>query len=101
MQTVVANMESPRGGKVVNQFIIKEEGRGANGNFIRRETFQSYETVIAIKTVWADRTDVVLDPQYNYSVTTSKYRNIFLGEDKATTEKKIKSGEYKIESLNK
>lgn len=100
MQTV-ANMESPRGGKVANQFIISEKGEGWNGNFIRRETFQSYETVIAIKTVWADRTDIVLDPQYNYSVTTSKYRNIFLGEDKTATEKKIKSGEYKIESLNK
>ena len=36
---------------VPNQFLIKEEGRGALGNFIRRETFQSYDSIID------DRTD--------------------------------------------
>lgn len=99
----VSNMESPRtGSPVANQFIIHEKGEGWNGNFIRRETFQSYKSIIAVKTVWADKTEIVLDETYwDYSVTTGKYRNAFLGENKAETLKKIKSGEYKLEDLNK
>ena len=42
-----------------------------------------------------------LDKKYwNYSVTTSKYRNIFLEETKKDTEKKIESGEYVLTNLN-
>ena len=37
---------------------------------------------------------------WDYSVTTGKYRNQFLGENKAETLKKIKSGEYKLAKLN-
>ena len=44
---------------------------------------------------------VVLDETYwNYSSTTGKYRNMFLGEDRATTEAKIASGEYQLTNLN-
>lgn len=90
-----------RNGAVKNQFLLTEEGRGANGNFIKRETFQSYDTVIASKTFWGDRVDIVLDKDsWDYSKTTSKYRNMFLGEDKKTTEKKIEEGVYKLENLN-
>lgn len=90
-----------RNGGVKNQFLITDEGRGANGNFLRRVTFQSYESVIATKTMWEDRTDIELDENYwDFSTTTGKYRNIFLGEDKKATEKKIKSGEYKLVNLN-
>lgn len=86
---------------VPNQFLITEEGRGANGNFIKRETFQSYESIIAVVIQWKDRTDVELDERYwNYSRTTGKYRNQFLGEDRKETEKKIKEGEYKLVNLN-
>lgn len=59
--------------------------------------FQSYETIIA---KIDNRDKVFLDPQWNYSVTTSKYRNEFLGEDTKTTKKKIASGEYIITNLN-
>lgn len=99
---LISNMESPRTGKpVANQYIIEEKG-GIMGNFIRRETFQSYRSVIAIVTTWTDRKDTVLDETYwNYSRTTSKYRNAFLGETTKETEAKIKSGEYKLEDLNK
>ena len=98
----VTNMTSPNGNEVVNQFIITEEGCGALGNFVKRETFQSYKSIIAIRTIWPDETRIVLDEYYwDYSKTTGKYRNLFLGEDKATTQKKIKSGEYKLENLNK
>lgn len=99
----VQNMESPRTGKpVANQFIITEEGRGALGNFIYRKTFQSYESVIAEITKWEDETRVVLDERYwDYSSTTSKYRNKFLGESTKETKAKINSGEYKLADLNK
>ena len=97
----VTNMESSRGNKIANQFILTEEGRGALGNFIKRETFQSYDSVIAVRTEWADETEIVLDKNYwDYSVTTGKYRNIFLGETRKETEAKIKSGKYTLDNLN-
>jgi hypothetical protein len=44
---------------------------------------------------------VELDKNYwNYSVTTSKYRRIFLGEGTKETEEKIKAGEYFLANLN-
>jgi hypothetical protein len=100
----VQNMTSNRSYReVANQFIISEEGHGhgANGNFIRKEVFQSYDIVIAERIVWPDRTDIILDRTYwDYSKTTGKYRNQFLCENKAETERKIKSGEYKLGNLN-
>jgi len=38
---------------------------------------------------------------WDYSVTTGKYRNEFLGEGIAETRKKIASGEYILTNLNK
>lgn len=107
----IKQMEGRTGKVVANQFIITEEGRGANGNFIRKEVFQSYDSVIAIRTVWdkksivgipnAREIDIELDSKYwDYSTTTGKYRNKFLGESKQETEKKIKSGEYVLTNLN-
>ena len=86
---------------VCNQFLITEEGRGSLGNFIKRETFQSYESVIAVKTYWEDGLKVELDKlNWNYSSTTSKYRNKFLGETTKETQKKIDNGEYELVNLN-
>lgn len=97
----VQNITNNKGRAVPNQFIIKEEGRGANGNFLKRETFQSYKSVIAIKTTWTDEIRTEIDKNYwDYSKTTGKYRNQFLGEKKAETLKKIKSGEYRLIDLN-
>jgi hypothetical protein len=97
----VSNIIGRNGTAVKNQFILIEEGRGANGNFIKKEVFQSYESAIAERIIWNDRTDITLDVKYwDYSKTTSKYRNLFLGEDRATTQKKIESGEYKLANLN-
>lgn len=94
-------MVSPRGKEVPNQFIISEEGRGANGNFISREYFQSYQSVIVERITWNDRVDITLDKNYwDYSTTTGKYRNIFLGEEIEETRKKIASGQYKLADLN-
>jgi len=73
-----------------NQFIITDN--------YGTETFQSYKSKIAIK--WYSGT-VQLDKYYwDYSRTTSRYRNIFLGETKKETEQKIISGEYKLVNLN-
>lgn len=106
------NMKSPSGKEVPNQFIISEEGRGANGNFIKKEVFQSYQSVIAERIFWrkediqgipgAKEVEVTLDEKYwDYSTTTGKYRNQFLGEGIEDTRKKIASGEYKLADLNK
>jgi len=85
----VYNMESPNGNKVANQFeIYTDEGR----------YFQSYRSIIVFKD---NKGQVFLDDYYwNYSRTTGKYRNIFLGEGIVETRKKIKSGEYKLKELN-
>lgn len=97
----VQNMTNSRGNKVANQFVITDEGRGANGNFIEKRTFQSYDSVIVVVTVWPDETRIELDvDKWDYSVTTGKYRNQFLEETKAETQKKIDSGEYTLANLN-
>lgn len=85
----VENMQSPRGNKVANQFIIRTDDA---------IYFQSYRSIIAVRTqgkVYLDRYS------WGYSVTTGKYRNIFLGETKKETERKIKSGEYILTNLNR
>ena len=98
----VENMTNSNGNKVANQFIISEKGCGANGNFIRKEVFQSYDLVIVERIIWRDgRIDVKIDDgSWDYSTTTGKYRNLFLGETKKETEAKIKSGEYILAKLN-
>lgn len=85
----VENMRSTSSGSpVANQFlVITNEG----------SYFQSYSTVIAFKEVGGK---VFLDPRWDCSVTTGKYRNQFLGESIAETRKKIESGEYTIMNLN-
>ena len=97
----VYNMKNQKGKEIPNQFIIEEEGHGANGNFIKKEVFQSYHSIIAERIFWEDRIDTTLDKNcWDYSTTTGKYRDLFLGESKKETDQKIKSGEYKLENLN-
>mgnify|MGYP001575724061 CR=1 FL=1 len=89
----VSQFKNNRGVPVRNQFIIYSPND---------TVLQSYDSAI-VKTTHEDGKRVVyLDEKYwNYSKTTGKYRNQFLGEDKRTTEKKIKSGEYQLVDLNK
>ena len=86
----VQQMNSPKSGyPVANQFTIQTE----EGVY-----FQSYWTLIAFR---ANDGSIVLDTDaWNYSRTTAKYRNAFLGENTAETRKKIDSGEYKLVNLN-
>ena len=98
----VQNMTNANGNKVANQFILTDHGRGALGNFIVRDTFQSYDSVIAVRTVWEDNTKIELDKNnWDYSKTTGRYRNQFLGETKAETQKKIDAGIYILTDLNR
>ena len=93
----VENMTSSRGNKVANQFIIS----GKDDQGYSFEQFQSYQTVIARKAWDNQGLFVELDRnKWDYSRTTSKYRNQFLGETKAETQKKIDSGEYVLTDLN-
>jgi len=86
----VRNMVSTNGNEVPNQFIINDDAEN--------QFFQSYNTII----VKCDKYGkFYLDENYwDYSKTTGKYRNLFLGETKSETEKKIKSGEYTLCNLN-
>jgi len=88
----VSNMTSSKGNKVANQFIVNDP---------EFTLFQSYDSVI-VKTTFEDGERVVfLDETYwDYSVTTSRYRNQFLGETTKVTRAKIDSGEYKLVDLN-
>lgn len=83
----VEQMEG-KNGPVKNQFIIQTD---------KGLVFQSYSTIIAAKLEGKRYLD---SQSWDYSVTTGKYRNLFLGESKAETQKKIASGEYILCDLN-
>lgn len=86
----VESMSSPsyNGGTVANQTIIY---------FNNMEIFQSYNSIIAIKKyVEGKNAEIYLGDNWDYSMTTGKYRNQFLREEKKDTQKKIDSGEYKL-----
>ena len=86
----VYNIRGNAGNPVRNQFIIIDD----YGN----KFFQSYEAIIA---KISNSGKVSIDSNYwDYSTTTGKYRNIFLGEKKNETEKKLASGVYTLCDLN-
>ena len=89
MKIKVKQMTSSRSGSpVANQFIIYT---------IEGEYFQSYDSIIAFN----NNGKITLDNNtWDYSRTTSKYRNQFLGEGIAETRAKIESGEYTLADLN-
>ncbi|MFA5014291.1 MAG: hypothetical protein WC549_01940 [Actinomycetota bacterium] len=90
MKTIkVENMTNNNYRLIPNQFIIlNPEG----------VYFQSYKSIIAFKPV---KGKIQLDKfKWDYSVTTGRYRNIFLGEKKKETVKKINNGEYELIDLN-
>ena len=88
----IQNFTNGKGRPIRNQFIIFDSDA---------TYFQSYNSII-VKTCFEDgKRKVYLDERYwDYSRTTGKYRNLFLGETKKDTEKKIKSGEYTLVDLN-
>ena len=94
----VSQFTNDRGVPVRNQFILTGHNKAGN----RAEMFQSYDSVIVEREYHNEGVSIYLDEKYwDYSKTTGKYRSLFLGETKAETEKKIKSGEYQLVDLNK
>lgn len=103
--TKVKPLVGRTGKPVANQYVITDD----QGNTY----FQSYKSIIAKipdlhnttaftkNDLNSDRFQIVLDKKYwNYSMTTSKYRNQFLNETTKETQAKINSGEYKLVDLN-
>ena len=85
-------MTSDNGNKIANQFIIYTP---------EATYFQSYDSIIVKTSFDGDQRSIELDEYYwNYSRTTSKYRNMFLGETTKETQAKIDSGEYILTDLN-
>ena len=83
-------MISKKGNKIANQFIIND--------YHNNELFQSYNSIIAKR---YSNGMIELDQKYwDYSRTTSKYRNIFLNETNQETNFKVKIGVYKLVDLN-
>lgn len=86
----VRHMTGRSGHPVKNQFIIETD---------TAELFQSYRSVIAKKCYQTGTT--YLDRHFwDYSSTTGKYRNLFLGLNKAQTEQAIKAGTIQLVNLN-
>ena len=84
-----AKVENLKG--IKNQFIIKTN---------KGEYFQSYDSIIAFYD--AIKNKIFLDVnKWNYSKTTAKYRNIFMGESTKDTQKNIDNGTYILIDLNK
>lgn len=86
----VQQMSSPRTGRPIpNQFTIYTN---------KGVYFQSYDSIIAYK---PNEGKIKLDSYYwDYSRTTSKYRNEFLRETTKETKEKIDSKEYILTNLN-
>ena len=84
----IKNLTSPKGNVVPNQFQIEI------GNKL---FYKSYDSNI----VKIENGRTYLDVKYwNWSKTTSKYRNLFLGETTKETERKILNGDYLLIDLN-
>tara|TARA_B110000977_G_C10624312_1_gene317515 strand:- start:213 stop:485 length:273 start_codon:yes stop_codon:yes gene_type:complete len=84
----VENMTNNNGNKIVNQFIIYQDDQ---------IFFQSYNTMIAM----VQDHYIELDANYwNYSKTTSKYRNQFLNMTTKEIENAIKNGLITLTDLN-
>ena len=88
----ISNFTNSKGNKVANQFIINDS---------EFTLFQSYDSVIIKTTFEGGKRVVYLDSYYwDYSKTTGKYRNLFLGESKKETQNKINNNIYKLTNLN-
>ena len=84
----VRNMTGRSGQPVKNQFIL-EDGKST--------IFQSYNSTIAMKSdgrVYLDK------DKWDYSTTTGKYRNQFLGMNKKQIEQAIKDEAIYLVDLN-
>lgn len=84
----VRNMTGRSGQPVKNQFIL-EDGKST--------IFQSYDSIIAMKSGGRTYLDKY---RWDYSTTTGKYRNQFLGMNKKQIEQAIEDGAIYLIDLN-
>ena len=113
----VKNIRNNNGNAVKNQFEITEILTEREYKFLckkygvkfeegicyTKSVFQSYNStiVIILDNGLLNCKQVILDDYYyNYSKTTSTYRNIFLKENTKRILQKIKRNEYKLMNLN-
>ena len=88
----VENMTSNNGNKIANQFIIYDNDNNCT-------YFQSYDSIIIQKI--ENECFIYLDEKYwNYSKTTSKYRNKFLNLTTKEIENAIKDNTILLINLN-
>jgi hypothetical protein len=95
----VQNITSNKGNKVANQFMVYDDDNNKyfqsyNSVIVKISNFVKHENGLPLSTVYLD------EKYWDYSVTTSKYRNIFLEETKKETQKKIDNGIYILTNLN-
>ena len=95
----VQNMTSNKGNKIANQFMVYDDNNNKyfqsyNSVIVKISNFVKHENGLPLSTVYLDK------KYWDYSVTTSKYRNIFLEETKKETQKKIDNGIYILTDLN-
>ena len=95
----VQNMTSNKGNKIANQFMVYDDNNNKyfqsyNSVIVKISNFVKHENGLPLSTVYLD------EKYWDYSVTTSKYRNIFLDEAKKETQKKIDNGTYILTDLN-
>ena len=95
---IINNMKSNKGRTIPNQYVIRLDNC---------DVFQSYETVIAIRDYnyikygGDANTKIYLNKDYyDYSKTTSRYRNKYLGLTTKETEQKIKAKEFVLINHN-
>lgn len=100
----ISNMVSSNGYTVPNQFIIDNvmiDSHAPDGLCeyqLQGCVFQSYDSVICMRN---EDGKIYLDTNtWNYSRTTAKYRNQFLGETTKGTQAKIDDGTYILTDLN-
>jgi len=101
MVTKVSNMISDKGNLIENQFILKDYStdKVEKHTTLVGKAFQSYDSVIAFKP--CNSLKIYLDVnKWDYSNTTAKYRNRFLGMTTAEVKRSIKDGDIKLVDLN-
>lgn len=98
---IVEQMLTTRGNLAANQFIIHNAntiGTGSGETEILTGTaFQSYKTIIAIQT--NDGRTILNEDYWDYSRTTSRYLNSFLGNTPNETRSDIKKGKITFRHL--
>lgn len=99
----VKNMTSNNSYNAIpNQFILDGIIAGTffdgNKKLKSGRAFQSYESIIVF--IDYEGRTYLDESTWDYSTTTGKYRNQFLGETKKETQAKIDSGEYILTNLN-